>query len=85
MVRLSVLTTVTLLPFGVSAFSAPDSSISRREAFATTASTLIGGSVAGSLIGVPYAGAVVTDETPKVITRMGGLLVSLGPDPFIVK
>ena len=75
MVRLSVLTIATLTPFGVSAFSAPDSSISRREAFATTASTLIGGSAAG-LIGVPCAGAVVTDETPKVITRMGGLLVS---------
>jgi len=73
MVRLSVLTIATLTPFGVSAFSAPDSSISRREAFATTASTFIGGSAAG-LIGVPCAGAVVTDETPKVITRMGGLL-----------
>jgi ABC-type xylose transport system permease subunit len=75
MVRLSALAAAALLPFTSSAFSVSDASVSRREAFAKTATTLIGGSIAGSLVGVPSAVAVVTDETPKVISRMGGLLV----------
>lgn len=76
MVRLSALTVAALLPFTASAFSVSDASVSRREAFAKTATTLIGGTVAASIVGVPLpAAAVVTDETPKVISRMGGLLV----------
>ena len=76
MVRLSALTVASLLPFTASAFSVSDASVSRREAFAKTATTLIGGTVAAGVVGVPLpAAAVVTDETPKVISRMGGLLV----------
>jgi hypothetical protein len=76
MVRLSALAAAALLPFTASAFSVSDASVSRREAFAKTATTLIGGSIAGSLVGVPSSAvAIVTDETPKVISRMGGLLV----------
>lgn len=78
MVRLTTLTIAALMPFSTSAFSASDASVTRRDAFAKTASTLIGGTVVGGLVGVPSAGAVVTDETPKVISRMGGLLV--GPE-----
>ncbi|KAL7510624.1 hypothetical protein ACHAXN_007483 [Cyclotella atomus] len=75
MVRLSALAAAALLPFTASAFSVSDASVSRREAFAKTAMTLIGGSIAGSLVGVPSSAvAIVTDETPKVISRMGGLL-----------
>lgn len=62
------------MPFAASAFSVSDASVSRREAFAKTASTLIGGSVASSLVVPSPAVAEVTDETPKVISRMGGLL-----------
>ena len=75
MVRLTNLIIPAVMPFTASAFSASDVSVTRRDAFAKTASTLIGGTVAGGLVGVPSAGAVVTDETPKVISRMGGLLV----------
>jgi hypothetical protein len=78
MVRLSAFTVAALMPFSASAFSVSnDASVSRREAFAKTATTLIGGTVASSLIGVPSpARAEVADETPKVTSRMGGLLVS---------
>lgn len=75
MVRLSALSVAALMPFAASAFSVSDASVSRREAFAKTASTLIGGSVASSLVVPSPAVAEVTDETPKVISRMGGLLV----------
>eukprot|EP01082_Thalassiosira_pseudonana_P011311 g10703.t1.2.5e17418b g10703 g10703.t1 contig4:2377148-2378143(-) len=67
---------LTLSPASTSAFSVPnDGAISRRDSLAKTAS-LIGGAVATSA-GVSLASpawAEVTDETPRVSTRMGGLL-----------
>ena len=48
--------------------------ISRRESFANAAS-IIGG-VAGIASLPGQALAVPTDETPRVISRLGGLLVS---------
>eukprot|EP00584_Thalassiosira_punctigera_P005462 CAMPEP_0172527134 /NCGR_PEP_ID=MMETSP1067-20121228/1878_1 /TAXON_ID=265564 ORGANISM="Thalassiosira punctigera, Strain Tpunct2005C2" /NCGR_SAMPLE_ID=MMETSP1067 /ASSEMBLY_ACC=CAM_ASM_000444 /LENGTH=222 /DNA_ID=CAMNT_0013310807 /DNA_START=182 /DNA_END=850 /DNA_ORIENTATION=+ len=61
----------------VTAFSTNDNAaVSRRESFSKTVS-LYGGVIAGSsvLVGAPASSlAVVTDETPKVTTRMGGLL-----------
>lgn len=57
----------------VNAFSVGENAaVSRRESFSKAAS-LIGG--AAALVGAPASSlAVVTDETPKVTTRMGGLL-----------
>jgi len=54
----------------VTAFSVNDNAaISRRESFFKTASAC------SVLVGAPTAAlAVVTDETPKITTRMGGLL-----------
>lgn len=61
----------------VTAFSARENfAVSRRESFSKTAS-LFGGVIAGSgaLVGAPASSiAVVNDETPRVTTRMGGLL-----------
>ena len=57
----------------VTAFSVNDNAaVSRRDSF-----SLIGGIVGGAaaIVGAPSSSiAVVTDETPKVTTRMGGLL-----------
>ena len=72
----------------VSAFSVHDKSavsivtiISRRESFSKTASLLFtGGAIAGGgvVVGIaaplPSLAAETTDETPKITTRMGGLL-----------
>lgn len=65
----------------VSAFSVHDKSavsivtISRRESFSKTASLLFtGGVVVGIAAPLPSLAAVTTDETPKITTRMGGLL-----------
>jgi len=79
MVRLSALTLASLMPFSALAFSVPnDSLISRRDAFAKTAAALIGGTTAATIAGVPSSAlAIVTDETPRVTSRMGGLLVGL--------
>jgi len=55
----------------VTAFSVNDhaAAVSRRESFSKTAS------VFSVLVGAPAASfAVITDETPKITTRMGGLL-----------
>jgi hypothetical protein len=39
------------------------------------AASIIGGTIAGGLVMNPSASyATVTDETPRVVTRMGGLL-----------
>lgn len=56
--------------------SAVASSSSRREYISRTASSLIAGSVvlASSSVLPPSAYAEVSDETPKITTRMGGLL-----------
>eukprot|EP00581_Thalassiosira_minuscula_P009185 CAMPEP_0183708070 /NCGR_PEP_ID=MMETSP0737-20130205/4467_1 /TAXON_ID=385413 /ORGANISM="Thalassiosira miniscula, Strain CCMP1093" /LENGTH=215 /DNA_ID=CAMNT_0025935861 /DNA_START=10 /DNA_END=657 /DNA_ORIENTATION=+ len=71
MVRPSLCFLAALAPTAA-AFSVNDASISRREAFAQTAS-LLGG--AAAIVASPAASlAVVTDETPKITTRMGGLL-----------
>eukprot|EP00578_Thalassiosira_sp_NH16_P000806 CAMPEP_0181128676 /NCGR_PEP_ID=MMETSP1071-20121207/28899_1 /TAXON_ID=35127 /ORGANISM="Thalassiosira sp., Strain NH16" /LENGTH=224 /DNA_ID=CAMNT_0023214579 /DNA_START=114 /DNA_END=788 /DNA_ORIENTATION=+ len=63
----------------VTAFSVNDNAaaVSRRESFSKTASLIggIAGVGAATLAGAPAPSlAVVTDETPKVTTRMGGLL-----------
>lgn len=65
-------------PLTVSGFSAPNESqvVSRRESFAKAAS-VIGGTIAASsglVMNPSAASATVTDETPIVTTRMGGLL-----------
>jgi len=50
--------------------------VSRRESFAKVA-TIVGGVTAGLTTSFPnVANATPTDETPRVVTRMGGLLVS---------
>lgn len=63
---------------GIESFSTPTSQpeVSRRESFAKVASIIGGaGLVASSM---PNAAiAYPSEETPKVISRMGGLLVSL--------
>ncbi|KAL7526786.1 hypothetical protein ACHAWF_001910 [Thalassiosira exigua] len=78
MARLPVWFLTAFVPASaVTAFTTNDNgAVSRRESFSKTAS-LFGGVVAGSsaLVGAPApSAAVVTDETPKVTTRMGGLL-----------
>ena len=65
-------------PLTVSGFSVPNESqvVSRRESFAKAAS-VIGGTIAASsglVMNPSAASATVTDETPIVTTRMGGLL-----------
>jgi hypothetical protein len=66
-----------LLPT-MSAFSVHDKSavVSRRDSFSQAASLFGGVGVASILVaGTPLPSlAVVTDETPKITTRMGGLL-----------
>ena len=55
------------------------SPLSRRESFAKVASSIVGGAgvIAASTTAVPNAAiAYPSEETPKVTTRMGGLLVS---------
>lgn len=50
--------------------------VSRRESFAKVAS-IVGGVTAGLATSFPNAAiAYPSDETPRVVTRMGGLLVS---------
>ncbi|KAL7529376.1 hypothetical protein ACHAXR_002935 [Thalassiosira sp. AJA248-18] len=78
MTRLLVCFLAAFVPStAVTAFSTSDNAaVSRRESFSKTAS-LFGGILSGSaaLVGSPASSlAVVTDETPKVSTRMGGLL-----------
>ena len=65
-------------PLTVSGFSVPNESsqvVSRRESFAKVAS-VIGGTIAASglVMNPSAASATVTDETPIITTRMGGLL-----------
>ena len=62
-------------PLTVNGFSsAPNDAMSRRESLAKAAS-VIGGTIAGGVIMNPAASwATVTEETPRVTTRMGGLL-----------
>lgn len=81
MARISTLVCVLLVAFSpttVSAFSVHDKSavVSRRDSFSQTASLIGGVGVASILVaGTPRPSlAVVTEETPKITTRMGGLL-----------
>jgi hypothetical protein len=63
-------------PLTATGFSLPNDSpvVSRRESLAKAAS-VIGGTIAGGLVMNPSASwATVTDETPLISTRMGGLL-----------
>ena len=64
----------TILPWAVSGFSvAPQPTaveLSRRESLAKAAFGILGGLSASSMPAL----AVVSEETPKVTTRMGGLL-----------
>jgi hypothetical protein len=54
-----------------------DTGISRRESFANIAS-VVGGIAGIGIVSLPNAAnAMPTDETPRIITKMGGLLVSL--------
>lgn len=75
--RFFTLTTVlTAAPLMANGFSVPNDStvISRRESLVKAAS-MIGGTIVSGVITNPTASwATVTDETPRVTTRMGGLL-----------
>lgn len=64
---------VSTMPQGAASFSL---GLSRRQTFAQTAN--VAGSIA-TAVAFPNLGAnaEVTEETPRVVTRMGGLLVSL--------
>jgi len=67
---------IAAAPLTATGFSVPNDSpvVSRRESLAKAAS-VIGGTIAGGLVMNPSASyATVTDETPRVVTRMGGLL-----------
>lgn len=68
---------IAATPLACNGFSsAPNDSavISRRDSLAKAAS-IVGGTIAGGIITNPTASwATVTDETPIVTTRMGGLL-----------
>jgi len=78
---LSIIAALTLVP-AVNAFGTSqqpmnvDSSISRRDSFAGLAS-IVGG-VAGITALPNMAGAMPDDETPRIISRMGGLLERYG-------
>ena len=62
-------------PLTVSGFSVPNGEVvSRRESFAKAASVIGGTIAAGGLVMPSAASATVTDETPIVTTRQGGLL-----------
>ena len=50
------------------------SEVTRRQAFVKTVNTLAGG-IATTIALPNLASAVVTEETPRATTRMGGLLV----------
>ena len=75
---LSVIAALALVPavnaFGTSQQPMNADSISRRDSFAGLAS-IVGG-VAGITALPNMAGAMPDDETPRIISRMGGLLVS---------
>jgi hypothetical protein len=58
-----------------SSASKSDGSISRRESLAKTAAAFVG-VVGGISMNPLVALAEPTDETPRIVTRMGGLLVS---------
>ncbi len=66
---------IALAPAVVAGFSVPnEGAVSRRESFTKTAS-LVGGAIAAGVLGVPASSwAAVSEETPRVTTRMGGLL-----------
>jgi hypothetical protein len=57
---------------GVSAFSVDQPNVSRREAFQAAAAF-----TTAAAIGILPVNAMPTEETPRTITRMGGLLVSI--------
>ena len=57
---------------GTEAFS---TELSRRHVIAKTLSTVAGG-VAATVVLPDLANAEISEETPRVTTRMGGLLVS---------
>ena len=77
--NLSLATIFTLIS-GIQGFSTPSSNpevgVSRRESFAKVASSIVSGAAVASTILPNAAIAYPSDETPKVTTRMGGLLVS---------
>ena len=71
MARLSLLVAVAAVS-STAAFSVNENAVSRRETFGKAASLIAG---AASIVASPASSlAEVTDETPKVTTRMGGLL-----------
>jgi hypothetical protein len=61
---------LTLLPWAVAGFSAPQPELSRRDSLAKAAFGILGGISVSSM----PAFAVVSEETPKITARMGGLL-----------
>lgn len=67
MFRLTTFVTVLMISTGVSAFGV---GVNRRQALESAAAAA---SAAAFVVAAP-ALAVVTDETPRVTTRMGGLL-----------
>lgn len=77
MVKISLALVALVSPMGVSAFggmnSQPKQEISRRESLMKSV-----GVIGGIATSFPFiANAEPTEETPRIVTRMGGLLVSI--------
>jgi hypothetical protein len=70
---------IALLPWMVAGFAGmtppqPQGVVSRRESLAKVAVGILGGGAVLSSISLPAFAEVISEETPKVTTRMGGLL-----------
>jgi hypothetical protein len=59
-------------------------SVDRRQAIVQAAAGGFATAVAPGLVNILPANAVVDEETPRVVTRMGGLLVRSGSELFFV-
>lgn len=56
----------------------PQTQVSRRDAFTNAASGILGSMIGLSTVLPNVAVAYPAEETPRVVNRMGGLLVSEG-------
>lgn len=62
----------------------PQTQVSRRDAFTNGASGILGSMIGLSTVLPNVAVAYPAEETPRVVNRMGGLLVSEGINsPFV--
>lgn len=74
MMTKTILSTVCLAAVALQGAESFSSQVSRREAFTKAANTVAGG-IATTVVFPNLAFAEPTEETPRVTTRMGGLLV----------